>query len=476
MILSLLTRSTLLLLVVNHSVAQEWYTQDNYGPEFYSPSVVKDTPPSFLKEREAEISANESNLVYLPDYVSNIRPKRDLDDADNEQHGSDITEYTPNDLLGHVDELSDSKVQSVDPNSFPDINDQRVTNNSYDYANSDTSNSYEYPQSDTNSNGNSVTNADVNSDTNSDVNSDTNSDVNSDTNRDVNSDTNSDVNSEANSDTNIVTKNVADGDANIVTSSDTNSDVNSDINSDVSSDTNSNVNSDINSDGNSDTNSDVNSEANSDANIVTKNVTDSDANIVTSNDTNSDVNSDTNTDASNDANIVTKNVTDSDANSNVNSVTHTETSLYDIETTDRSNDVMDEKDEPANYADTKDARNNEVIQEGSGESFQADDSHTINKKENDSKTTGEHAAEADQDNQRKIVGKEQKNKTATAISSITTSPNESGSGSFRREEEEDYDDDDDDDDGDDDELLKGDEDENEDEQPVKRQNLGMKLM
>ena len=389
-----------MLLVVNHSVAQEWYTQDNYGPEFYSPSVVKDTPPSFLKKRDAEISANESNLVYLPDYVSNIRQKRDLDDADNEQHSSDITEYTPNDLLGHVDELSDSNVQSVDPNSFPDINDQRVTNNSYDYANSDTSNSYEYPQSDSNSNGNSVTNADVNTNTNSDV--------------------------------------------------------------------------------NSDTNSDVNSEANSDTNIVTKNVTDSDANIVTSNVANSNVNSDTNTDASNDANIVTKNVTDSDANSNVNSVTHTETSLYDIETTDRSNDVMDEKDEPANYADTsdtKDARNNEVIiQEGSGESFQADDSHTINKEENDSKTTGQHAAEADQDNQRKIVGKERKNKTATAISSITTSPNESGSGSFRREEEDYDDDDDDDDEGDDDELLKGDEDENEDEQPVKRQNLGMKLM
>ena len=391
MILSLLLRSTLLLLIVSHSVAQEWYTQDNYGPEFYSPSIIKDTPPSFLKKREAEISANESKLVYLPDYASNIRQKRDLDDADNEQHGSDVTEYTPSDVLGHVDELSDNNVQSVDPNSFPDINDQRATNNSYEYANSDTSNSYEYPQSDTNS----------------DVDSDTNSDFNSDINSDVNSNTNSDVNSEADSVTNIVTSSV----------------------------------------------------------------------------TNTDANNDVNTDANTDSN----NVTNNDANSNVNSVTHSETNIYGNETTDRStdrsNDVMDGKDEPANYADTSDTKtvlNNEVIQEGSGESsFQAGDSHTINKGENDSKLEGDHAAEADQSNQRKIVGKEQENKTTIALSSTTTiSPNESGSGSSRRDEEEkeDNDDDNDDDDDDDDELVRGDKDEDEDEQPMKRQNLGIKLM
>ena len=355
-----------MLLVVNHSVAQEWYTQDNYGPEFYSPSMVKDTPPSFLKKREAEISANESKLVYLPDYPSNIRQKRDLDDADNEQHDSDVTEYTSNDVLGHVDELSDNNVQSVDPNNFPDINNQRVNNNGYEYANSDTSNGYEYPQSDTDSGANSATNDDINSDINGDV------------------------------------------------------------------------------------------------------------------------NSDTNTDANNDANIASNNVTNSVASSNVNRVTHSEANFYDNETTDRSNDrsndVMDERDEPANYADTSDiknALNNEVIKEGSGESsFQAGDSHTINKEENDIKLEGEHAAEADQSNQRKIVGKKQENKTTTALSSTTTTnPNESGSGSFQREEEEKEDNDDDDDDNDDDdELVKGDEDEDEDEQPVKRQNLGMKLM
>jgi len=410
MILSLLLRSTLLLLVVNHSIAQEWYTQDNYGPEFYSPSMVKDTPPSFLEKREAEILANESKLVYLPDYASNIRQKRDLNDADNEQQSSDVTEYTPNDISGPVDELSDSNVQSVDLNTSPDTNDQRVANNSYEYANSDTSNSYEYPQSDDNSG--------VNSDINSDVNSDTNSDVNSEANSEVNSEANSDVNS----DESIVTGSV--------------------------------------------TNSDVNSEVNSDANIVTD----------------SEVNSD--------ANIDTNNVTNSDVNSNVNNVTNSETNFYGNETTDqrledRANDFMEEKDEPANYADTSDTKaagNNEVIQEGSGESsFQADDSHTINKEENDSKPEGEHAVEADQSNQRKIVGKEQENKTRTATSSsttttttttTTTSPNESGSGSIRRDEEEE----DDDDDDDDDERVKGDEDEDEDEQPVKRQNLGTKLM
>ena len=411
MIISLLLRSTLLLLVVNHSIAQEWYTQDNYGPEFYSPSMVKDTPPSFLEKREAEISANESKLVYLPDYVSNIRQKRDLDDADNEQHSSDVTEYIPNDVLNDVDELSENNAQSVHPNSSPDTNDQRVTNNSYDYANSDTSNSYEYPQGDANSDANSEVNSEVNSDTNGDVNSDTNSD--------------------------------ADSDANTVTSSVTNSDVNSNVNGDI--------------------NSDVNSGVNSDGNIVTSNVTNSDAN--------------------------------SEFNNEFNSDTRSETNFYGNERTarrnDRSNDVMDERDEPTNHAetsDTKTAGNHEVIQEGSGESsFQADDSHTINKEENAIKPQREHIVDADESNQRKIVQKEQENKTATATSSsssssttttTTTSPNESGSGSFRRNEEDDDNDDDDDDDNDDDddEWVKGDEDEDKDEQLVKRQNLGMKLM
>ena len=111
---------------------------------------------------------------------------------------------------------------------------------------------------------------------------------------------------------------------------------------------------------------------------------------------------------------------------------------------------------------------NEVIQEGSGESsFQADDSHSINKEENHNKPEGEHAVETDESDQRTIVVKKQKEKETATSSSSTTSPNEGGSGSFRREE------DGDDDDDDDDEWAKDDEDE--DEQPVKRQNLGMKF-
>ena len=333
MILSLLLRNTLLFLVADHSIAQEWYTQDNYyGPDFYSPSLVKDAPPSYLEKREADISANESKLVYPPDYPSNVRQKRDLDDADNEQHSSDVT----NDISGYVDELPNSNVQSIDPNSYPDINNQKVSNDSYEYANSDTSSSYEYPQSDANS----------------------------------------DVNSETN------------GDANIV------------------------------------------------ANGVTNSVTVSDANIVT----------------------------------------NSETNFHGHETTDqrledRANDVMDDKDEPADYGDSSDtatASNNEVMQEGSGESsFQADDSHLINKEENHNKPEEEHAVETDENDQRTIVAKKQKEKETATSSSTTTSSNEDGSGSFRRQEEHG------DDDDDDDEWAKDDEDE--DEQPVKRQNLGINL-
>ena len=163
-----------MLLVADHSIAQEWYTQDNYGPDFYSPSMVKHAPPSYLEKREADISANESKLVYPPDYPSNVRQKRDLDDADNGQHSSDVT----NDISGYVDELPNSNVQSIDPNSYPDINNQKVSNDSYEYANSDTSSSYEYPQTDANSDVNIVANSVTNGVTDSDANIVTNSETN----------------------------------------------------------------------------------------------------------------------------------------------------------------------------------------------------------------------------------------------------------------------------------------------------------
>lgn len=139
MIFSLLLRGTLLLLVVNHSIAQEWYTQDNYGPEFYSPNMVQDTQPSFPEKRETATSANESKSVYLSDYAPNVRQKRDIDDADSsEQHSSDVTEYTTNDVTDHVDNMSEDNVQSIDPNSSLDMNDRSADNNSYEYARTDT--------------------------------------------------------------------------------------------------------------------------------------------------------------------------------------------------------------------------------------------------------------------------------------------------------------------------------------------------
>lgn len=151
MIISLLLRSTLLLLVAHHSIAQEWYTQDNYGPVYYGPSMVEDLPPTFVKKRQAESSANESKSVYLSDYyASNVRQKRDSDDADAEQHSSDVTEYTTNDVTGHVDDLSEENDQSIDPDSSLEMNARSPTNDTYEYAPSPSNNSYEYTHSDSN--------------------------------------------------------------------------------------------------------------------------------------------------------------------------------------------------------------------------------------------------------------------------------------------------------------------------------------
>lgn len=151
MILSLLLRSTLLLLAANHSIAQEWYVQDN-GPEYYAaPSIVQDTQPSFLEKREAEPSANESKTVYLSDhYAPYVRQKRDSTNDDNyEQRSSDVTEYASNDVSDHVDDhVSEEKGQPIDPNSSLDTNGYSDTNNSYEYTHHrDTNTSYDFVDS-----------------------------------------------------------------------------------------------------------------------------------------------------------------------------------------------------------------------------------------------------------------------------------------------------------------------------------------
>lgn len=132
MFLSVLLRGTLLLLLADHSLSQEWYTQEESGPQYYTTNVVQDPQSSFLEKREAENSANDSNAVHLKaDYFeSNVRQKRDVDN-DDEEHDHDVTGYGSSE--DHVNDASDGSYHSSDENTSLETNmTSAETNHTYD--------------------------------------------------------------------------------------------------------------------------------------------------------------------------------------------------------------------------------------------------------------------------------------------------------------------------------------------------------
>lgn len=152
MIILLLLRSTLLLLVANYSFAQEWYSQDNYGPMYYEPNTVEDLKPSFVGKRQAESLATESKSFYLSEHsASNVREKRDIGDVDAKKNSSDVTEYTTNEGVNHVADMSEENDRSFDPDSSLEATSHSPTNDSYEYMQSPTNSSSEYVESTNNS-------------------------------------------------------------------------------------------------------------------------------------------------------------------------------------------------------------------------------------------------------------------------------------------------------------------------------------
>ncbi|CAH3151600.1 unnamed protein product, partial [Pocillopora meandrina] len=152
MIILLLLRSTLLLLVANYSFAQEWYSQDNYGPMYYEPNTVEELKPSFVEKRQAESLATESKSFYLSEHsASNFREKRDIGDVDAKKNSSDVMEYTTNEGVNHLADMSEENDQSFDPDSSLEATSHSPTNDSYEYMQSPTNSSSEYVESPNNS-------------------------------------------------------------------------------------------------------------------------------------------------------------------------------------------------------------------------------------------------------------------------------------------------------------------------------------
>lgn len=123
MFLSLLLRGTLLLLLAGrHSLAQEWYTQEDFATENYATNVVQDPQASFLEKRDAENLANDSNVVHIADYYApNVRQKRGIDNDDEERNG-DVTDHTSSDVTDHApSNITDDALSDITGDTPSDV-------------------------------------------------------------------------------------------------------------------------------------------------------------------------------------------------------------------------------------------------------------------------------------------------------------------------------------------------------------------
>ena len=75
MIVPLLLRSTLLLLLADHCITQEWYTHADFRTDI-STDMLQSGKPSFREKRDVDVdddNAEQSTEYY---YVANTRQKR----------------------------------------------------------------------------------------------------------------------------------------------------------------------------------------------------------------------------------------------------------------------------------------------------------------------------------------------------------------------------------------------------------------
>ena len=97
MLVPLLLRSTLLLLLADHCITQEWYTHADLRTDL-STDMLQSGKPSFRDKRDADVDDNnvEQSTEYY--YVDNTRQKRGTED-NSEDNGN-----TTDDSLSHVPE------------------------------------------------------------------------------------------------------------------------------------------------------------------------------------------------------------------------------------------------------------------------------------------------------------------------------------------------------------------------------------
>ena len=122
MLVPLLLRSTLLLLLADHCITQEWYTHADFRTDL-STDMLQSGKPSFREKRDVDVdddNAEQSTEYY---YVANTRQKRGTED-NSEDNGN-----TTDDSLSHVPE---GNLNSSEWYTLLETNATNAQNNTYD--------------------------------------------------------------------------------------------------------------------------------------------------------------------------------------------------------------------------------------------------------------------------------------------------------------------------------------------------------
>ena len=122
MLVPLLLRSTLLLLLADHCITQEWYTHADLRTDL-STDMLQSGKPSFRQKRDVDVdedNAEQSTEYY---YVDNTRQKKGTED-NSEDNGN-----TTDDSLSHVPE---GNLNSSEWYTLLETNATNAENNTYD--------------------------------------------------------------------------------------------------------------------------------------------------------------------------------------------------------------------------------------------------------------------------------------------------------------------------------------------------------
>ena len=124
MLVPLLLRSTLLLLLADHCITQEWYTHADFRTDI-STDMLQSGKPSFREKRDVDVdddNAEQSTEYY---YVANTRQKRGTEDNSGDNGN------TTDDSLSHVPE---GNLNSSEWYTLLETNATNAENNTYDIS------------------------------------------------------------------------------------------------------------------------------------------------------------------------------------------------------------------------------------------------------------------------------------------------------------------------------------------------------